>query len=177
VTAALLSIGERPVKTELGKTDVFSKEKRSNVMSLIRGSGNKDTELRLIAIFRAHSITGWRRNSAIAGKPDFVFPRERLAVFVDGCFWHGCPTHATWPKNNADFWRAKILGNQKRDRAVTRLLKREGWRVIRIWEHALTRKHAARTVTRLKRVLETGRIGGGGNREAREVARRFRGEQ
>lgn len=134
-------------------SDVFTKAKRSLVMSRIRARDNKDTELRLIAIFRAHSITGWRRNHRLGGKPDFVFPREKLVVFVDGCFWHGCPTHATWPKNNAEFWRSKILGNQQRDRAVNRLLKQAGWRVIRIWEHALTRKHAARTVARLRRVL------------------------
>jgi hypothetical protein len=67
--------------------------------------------------------------------------------------WHGCPIHATWPKNNADFWRTKILTNQKRDLAVTRELKRAGWRVLRIWEHALARKHEARTVGRLRRAL------------------------
>ncbi|MDO8541903.1 MAG: very short patch repair endonuclease [Opitutaceae bacterium] len=121
--------------------------------SLIRGSGNKDTELRLIGIFRTHGIRGWRRRHRIAGKPDFVFLREKLVVFVDGCFWHGCPTHATWPKNNAEFWRTKLLGNRRRDRAVNRLLKKAGWRVVRIWEHALARKHEARTVARLLRVL------------------------
>jgi len=146
--------------------DVFTPQKRSAVMSLIRGRGNKDTELRLIAIMRAHGIAGWRRGASlrlkverrklkavIRTRPDFVFPRERLAVFVDGCFWHGCPIHATWPKNNAAFWEAKILGNMRRDRAVTRELKRTGWRVLRIWEHALARKHEARTVARLRRAL------------------------
>jgi DNA mismatch endonuclease (patch repair protein) len=136
--------------------DIFSRQKRSAVMALIRGFGNKRTELRLIAIFRAHGITGWRRRQPVVGRPDFVFPRERLAVFVDGCFWHGCPKHATWPKQNAAFWRAKILRNQARDREVNRLLKKAGWRVLRIWEHALTRKHEARTVARLRRVLAGG---------------------
>lgn len=130
-------------------SDVFSKRKRSAVMSLIRGAGNKDTELRLIAIFRANKISGWRRRHLLTGKPDFVFAREKVVVFVDGCFWHGCPTHATWPKQNAEFWRTKILGNQRRDRAVNRLLKKAGWRVLRIWEHALTRKHEVRTVRRI----------------------------
>lgn len=72
--------------------DVFSKRKRSEVMSLIRGSGNKGTELALVQIFRAHRITGWRRHQAMFGKPDFVFAKIRLAVFVDGCFWHYCPS-------------------------------------------------------------------------------------
>lgn len=75
-------------------------------------------------------------------------------MFVDGCFWHGCPKHATWPKQNAEFWRAKILRNQARDREVNRLLKKAGWRVLRIWEHALTRKHEARTVRRVVTALQ-----------------------
>jgi DNA mismatch endonuclease (patch repair protein) len=134
-------------------SDVFTKKKRSAVMARIRGRGNKDTELRLIALFRAHRITGWRRGSLAAGRPDLVFPRQRLAIFVDGCFWHGCPTHATWPKQNAEFWRTKILGNQRRDRAVNRLLRKEGWRVLRIWEHALAKKRAAGTLLRIQRQL------------------------
>jgi DNA mismatch endonuclease Vsr len=73
-------------------------------MSLIRSRGNRDTELRLITIMRAHGISGWRRHWSLFGKPDFVFPRLKLAVFVDGCFWHGCPLHATSPKTNAAFW-------------------------------------------------------------------------
>lgn len=134
-------------------SDVFTQAKRSEVMSRIRGSGNKDTELRLIALLRAARITGWRRRYPLAGRPDFVFPREKVAVFVDGCFWHGCPLHATWPKQNADFWAAKIRGNQARDRAVNRALRAEGWSVVRIWEHALTKKRSARTMARLRRVV------------------------
>ena len=117
--------------------DIFSSKKRSAVMACIRGSGNKATELRLMAIFKAHGITGWRRKAAVFGKPDFVFPKLRLAVFVDGCFWHGCPIHATQPKTNAKFWREKIARNQSRDRLVTRTLRRTGWRVLRVWEHEL----------------------------------------
>lgn len=72
-------------------------------MAAIRSCGNRGTELRLIAFMRAHGITGWRRGAKLTGKPDFVFPAKRLAVFVDGCFWHGCPKHGTKPKNNAAF--------------------------------------------------------------------------
>ncbi|MBI5692843.1 MAG: hypothetical protein HZC55_22420 [Verrucomicrobia bacterium] len=86
-------------------------------------------------------------------RPDFLFPRAKLAVFVDGCFWHGCPLHATWPKQNAAFWRKKLLANRRRDREVNRLLRRAGWRVLRIWEHALTKAHAA---ARLRRLRVTG---------------------
>ncbi len=85
-------------------------------------------------------------------KPDFVFPARKLAVFVDGCFWHGCPLHATQPKQNAEFWRTKIARNQARDRLVTRTLRRAGWRVLRLWEHELTKRNEARLIGRLRRL-------------------------
>lgn len=66
---------------------------------------------------------------------DIVFPGPRVAVFVDGCFWHGCPLHATWPKENAEFWRAKIEANRARDADTTRRLRELGWEVIRVWSH------------------------------------------
>ncbi|MSU41216.1 MAG: very short patch repair endonuclease [Pedosphaera sp.] len=119
--------------------DVFTKAKRSQVMARIRGHGNKETELALIRIFRAHRITGWRRHQPVFGKPDFVFPKLRLAVFVDGCFWHGCPKHGTRPKQNRKFWDVKIARNKARDREVGRALRKRGWRVVRIWEHALAK--------------------------------------
>ncbi len=130
-------------------TDIFTKKKRSDVMSRIRGTGNKDTELRLIQIFRAAEIQGWRRNYKLPGKPDFIFPKIKAAVFVDGCFWHGCPKHATWPKTRAAFWLAKITGNKARDRKVNRLLRAKGWAVLRIWEHELTKKNIPRLLKRL----------------------------
>ena len=135
-------------------SDVFTQTKRSAVMSLIRSHGNKATELRLIAVFRAHAITGWRRGSRITGKPDFVFPSVKIAVFVDGCFWHGCPKHGTRPKQNAEFWREKIARNRKRDRLVIRTLRGAGWQVVRIWEHALLRRNQIGTVRRLSRILK-----------------------
>jgi DNA mismatch endonuclease (patch repair protein) len=84
-------------------------------------------------------------------RPDFVFRTRKLAVFVDGCFWHGCPIHATQPKQNARFWREKIARNQARDRLVTRTLRARGWRVLRLWEHELTRKYERRLLARLRR--------------------------
>ena len=122
-------------------------------MALIRSRGNKATELRMIALFRAHGITGWRRAVRLFGKPDFVFRRERVAVFVDGCFWHGCPRHATMPASNRAFWKAKFARNAARDRVVTRTLRKAGWRVLRVWECALAKKHSARTVARIARAL------------------------
>jgi len=119
--------------------DVFTKAKRSEVMARIRGRGNKDTELALLSLFRRNHVSGWRRNRPVFGKPDFVFPKHRIALFVDGCFWHGCPLHATKPRNNAAFWRRKLAANKARDKRATRTLRRTGWQVLRIWEHELAK--------------------------------------
>jgi len=117
--------------------DVFTRAERSQIMAAVRSSGNKGTELKLISILRAGGITGWRRKQTLFGKPDFVFRRQRLAVFVDGCFWHGCPRHLRMPAGNARYWRNKISRNRARDLATNRRLRASGWRVLRIWEHAL----------------------------------------
>jgi len=137
-------------------SDVFSKRKRSAVMAAIRSRGNRSTELRLMQVFRTHGITGWRRGRALPGRPDFVFPEHRAVVFVDGCFWHGCPRHATWPKARAKFWRDKIEHNRSRDRRASRELRGQGWRVLRVWEHALCRRNEARLRARLRRFLARG---------------------
>ena len=115
--------------------DVFTRRKRSEVMALIRSRGNKDTELRLAAGFREAGITGWRRHLPLSGRPDFTFRKARLVVFVDGCFWHGCRRHGTWPKNNAAWWLEKITKNRSRDRDTDRRLRRSGWTVARVWAH------------------------------------------
>ena len=133
-------------------SDVFTKAKRSEVMSRIRGRGNKDTELALAKIFRLNRITGWRRNQPVFGKPDFIFPKLKLAIFVDGCFWHACPKHATKPKNNAAFWRKKLAANKRRDALVTRTLRSARWRVLRIWECDLQR--AVRSQPQQMRLLQ-----------------------
>ena len=146
--------------------DFLTKKKRSELMATIRSTGNKATELRFIAVFRAHGITGWRRGAMLREKgvgrkgkaafrvrPDFVFRAQRVAVFVDGCFWHGCPRHATRPRQNRQFWDEKIARNRQRDRLVTRELRKSGWTVLRLWECALARKRQAQTLGRLRRAL------------------------
>jgi DNA mismatch endonuclease (patch repair protein) len=85
-------------------------------------------------------------------RPDFVFRQVRLAFFVDGCFWHGCPKHETKPKNNRAFWQRKLSGNKARDRLVNQTLRRAGWRVIRIWECSL-QKRPESCLKRILRVL------------------------
>ena len=137
-------------------SDIFSVHKRSAIMANISGRGNASTELRLVELFRAYHITGWRRGSNLVGKPDFVFPKLKTAVFVDGCFWHGCPKHGTQPKIRAAFWLAKLTGNKERDRKVNRLLRAEGWKVMRIWEHELAKKNLPRLLKRLKSLSRAG---------------------
>lgn len=118
-------------------SDVFSRKKRSEIMAAVRSHGNRATELKLISIFRAYGIKGWRRHQSLPGKPDFLFRRHRLAIFVDGCFWHGCRWHLRMPQNNKGYWQKKITGNVARDKATNHLLSNAGYRVLRIWEHSL----------------------------------------
>lgn len=115
-------------------TDVFSKEERSEIMRRVKSSKNKSTELKLIEFFKKNKIKGWRRNYKIKGKPDFVFPKLKVAIFTDGCFWHGHDCRKTKPSSNKEYWEAKINRNVARDKEVTALLEERGWKVFRIWE-------------------------------------------
>ncbi len=175
-------------------TDVFTKAKRSDVMSRIRSRGNEATEIALAKLLRSNRVTAWRRHvliramadssklkverkhtsprpspqrgegarwrnsqpstksSQLAVRPDFVFLKARTAIFVDGCFWHGCPRHATKPKSNRAFWRNKFARNLARDKLVNRTLRSANWRVIRIWECAL-KKNPLNCLRRIQRVL------------------------
>lgn len=118
--------------------DVLDKFIRSEVMSKIRSRNNKSTELRFRSALIRAGLRGWRvQPTGITGKPDFAFPDKRVAVFIDSCFWHGCPRHLRRPKSNRAYWNAKIISNQLRDRRHTKELRREGWYVLRIWEHDL----------------------------------------
>jgi DNA mismatch endonuclease (patch repair protein) len=119
-------------------TDVFTKAQRSAVMARVPSQGNVSTEVRTIGLFRAAGITGWRRKSQIFGKPDFVFQKARVAVFVDGCFWHGCPRCKRVPTSSVSFWRTKIQRNIRRDRNVSCQLRKEGWKVVRVRECRLS---------------------------------------
>lgn len=135
-------------------TDTLTKKKRSELMAAIRSTGNRATELRFVSILRLNGITGWRRNQPLPGKPDFVFHRERLAVFVDGCFWHGCPWHCRMPKSSQDYWDPKIARNKYRDKEIRTRLQEAGWRILRIWEHSLN-DHCS-VIARLNMALQCG---------------------
>jgi DNA mismatch endonuclease (patch repair protein) len=132
-------------------SDVFTPEERSRIMARIRSRGNETTELRFIRLLRKHQFVGWRRASTLPGKPDFVFRKERVAVFIDGDFWHGNPHNFRLPKSNIEYWAAKIERNRRRDLANSRKLRILGWRVHRFWETTLRNEKAV--VARLKRVL------------------------
>ena len=137
--------------------DVFNKTERSRIMSRVRGRGNRNTELEMIALFRRQRITGWRRNVRVFGNPDFVFPKLRVAIFVDGCFWHSCPKHATKPLTNVVFWTAKLKRNKSRDRLVTQTLRRVGWKVIRVWQHSLKKRNQNSCARRIKKAIQSTR--------------------
>jgi len=131
--------------------DVFDVQTRSRIMSCIRSKNNAATELRFIKILKKNKISGWRRNSKLIGKPDFVFLKVRVAVFIDGDFWHGNPKNFRLPKSNLAYWQKKVLSNRTRDRTVNRLLRSAGWTVLRIWQSRLADEKAV--LCRLKRCI------------------------
>lgn len=120
--------------------DNVSKETRSRTMRAVRG---RDTspELALRRALWAAGERGYRLHPAdLPGRPDFIWRRLRLAVFVDGCYWHGCPTHCRRPSSNVAYWHAKIARNVERDHRADAALAETGWRVLRLWEHELKRE-------------------------------------
>ena len=130
--------------------DHVSKKIRSKIMASIHSRGNTTTELPLAKLLRAAKLKGYRKHWHVAGKPDFAWPRRKVAVFVDGCFWHGCSCKYL-PRTNTEFWRNKIQTNKRRDRHVAQTLKREGWKVLRIKECAVRKPS---TLTKIAKLLE-----------------------
>lgn len=133
--------------------DVFSKEDRSAIMSKVRSEGNKSTELKLIQYFKEMNITGWRRHYKVKGHPDFVFSDKRIAVFVDGCFWHGHDCRNTRPSDHAEYWQQKRRRNMEQDQTITTRFESRGWKVIRIWECELKKKNISALSEKLKALL------------------------
>lgn len=132
--------------------DTLSRRARSRVMSRIRGV-NTRLEGELECLLLQNGVKDYLRSpKEILGKPDFVFDRERLAVFVDSCFWHGCRRHLRMPKSNTHYWKKKIETNRLRDQCQRRKLVRIGWRVLRVWEHEL--RHPERALRRIKSALK-----------------------
>lgn len=133
--------------------DVFDERKRSEIMSKVRSKNNKSMELKLIQLFKENNIVGWKRNYPVKGHPDFVFLDKKIAISVDGCFWHGHDCRNTRPSDNADYWTKKRERNMKHDKEITVLFEQCGWTVIRIWECELKKKHRENLISRLKTEL------------------------
>lgn len=121
------------------RSDPLSPVDRSSLMAKVKGKGNRSTEMVVADQLSEWGIAGWEGHpTGIPGKPDFYFTAERVAIFVDGCFWHGCPLcRRRTPSNRRAFWRRKITENRLRDGRTTRKLRGMGIHVTRIWEHAL----------------------------------------
>lgn len=134
-------------------SDVFDGEKRSEIMKAVRSKGNKSTEQRLIQLLKENHITGWRRNYDVKGHPDFVFLKQKIAIFVDGCFWHGHDCRNTRPKDNGEYWVKKRERNMKHDNEITELFESRSWTVLRIWECELTKKNQHSALCRLQEAL------------------------
>ena len=138
--------------------DRLTKQERSNLMSKVRGKNTK-IEVMVRNALRNKGIHNYRVNYRIKGTPDLVFVKEKIAVFVDGCFWHKCPVCYSEPKSNIVYWRKKIVENVNRDLNVDAELIKQGWDVIRIWEHDV-KNNLAGAITKILRELEYARLQG-----------------
>jgi DNA mismatch endonuclease (patch repair protein) len=132
-------------------TDVLTKEQRTYNMSQIRG---KDTgpEVKLRKLLYSSGIRGYRIHYNLLGKPDIAFIKKKIAVFIDGCFWHKCPVCFQKPETRKEFWMNKIESNIERDKKVDKQLTNDGWTVIRIWEHEI-KKEPEKTVKKIIALL------------------------
>lgn len=134
--------------------DNLSPEDRKKNMSRIRSRGNHSTEWRLRSSLVGAGISGFKMHLAsLPGKPDFAFTQQRVAIFVDGCFWHGCPECYVRPKSSQTYWDAKLRRNKTRDVKVNSELEQMGWIPIRIWEHVLKQPAEARRI--VSKVLDS----------------------
>jgi DNA mismatch endonuclease (patch repair protein) len=134
--------------------DVFDRAGRSQVMRAVRSRGNRSTEIVLAKAFRAFGVIGWRTHAALIGRPDFAFRASRVAVFVDGCFWHGCQSCGPLPASNVRYWKTKIARNMSRDKRQAAELRGRGWTVIRLWEHDLRGKKLEGAVRKIQDALQ-----------------------
>lgn len=130
--------------------DLMTPTQRSSCMSKIKGK-NTRPELMLRKSLWREGLR-YRLNSKLPGKPDMVFVSKKVAIFVDGCFWHCCPEHGSKPKSNESFWHKKLQRNIERDIIVNEQLHNKGWSVCRIWEHEVE-KNISVAVDKIKLLL------------------------
>lgn len=133
--------------------DTMDKPARSRLMAAVRSKGNGSTEGRMVKLLRQCQITGWRRHMNLPGRPDFSWRKQKVAIFVDGCFWHGCPRCYNTPKSNIAYWTSKIERNRERDREANNLLQARGWMVLRIWECELAKKRSDACMDRVAKAV------------------------
>jgi len=139
---------------------MLTTSERSALMAKVRSRNNRSTEGRVETVLISNKIKGWKKHPQnILGKPDFYFPRRKLALFVDGCFWHGCPRCGRLPKSKIAFWRKKIDSNRKRDIKTRRLLRASGYRVLRLWEHELKTYRWIKKLLDQLRLMRPGKSG------------------
>jgi len=131
-------------------TTIVDSVQRSKTMAAVKSRGNASTELKMRRLLRANKLNGWRRHVDIIGTPDFSWPNKKVALFVDGCFWHKCPHCFRKPKSNLDYWGNKIKSNKARDQRINKSLKQAGWNVIRVWECKIDQPG---TIAKVKKAL------------------------
>lgn len=120
--------------------DIFTKKKRSEVMSKVKHKDSK-IEVEFRKKLWAEGFRYSKNSSKYFGKPDIVLPKYKTVIFIDSCFWHGCKRHGSIPATRIKFWTEKIDRNKARDKEVNKHCKKEGWRAIRVWEHDLKKKN------------------------------------
>ena len=132
-------------------TDNLTRKQRRHCMSQIK-SKNTKPEIIIRKLIWKEGYR-YRIGHGLIGKPDMVFPSSRVVVFIDGCFWHGCPKHCKMPLSNIKYWEQKIFGNKKRDSKINKRLRKEGWKVIRVWEHNV-KNNPKKTITKITACLK-----------------------
>ncbi|MFA6449367.1 MAG: very short patch repair endonuclease [bacterium] len=132
--------------------DTFDRETRSRIMFAVK-SKNTGLENKFFALLNQAGIRNYKKHPEnVKGSPDLIFRKEKIAVFIDSCFWHGCPKHLRRPASNQEYWTAKIARNVARDRKIRAELRRDGWSALRIWEHDL--KSPEKSIRKIQRTLD-----------------------
>jgi len=132
--------------------DAFDKEKRSQIMRAVKSKGTR-LEQRVFKALRKRGLK-FRTNVAnLPGKPDIAIKKYKIVIFLDSCFWHGCPLHCRMPKSNVEYWQKKIERNKRRDALITENYKKMGWNVLRIWEHEL-KENFEKTIDKIERFIK-----------------------
>ncbi|MCY8516674.1 very short patch repair endonuclease [Bacillus atrophaeus] len=129
--------------------DNVSKEKRSNTMKAVKSKNTKIEKVVCKKIWR-RGIRFRKNVKDLKGKPDIAIKKYKIVIFIDSCFWHGCPLHGRIPKSNVEFWNNKIKHNIERDKSINQYYTRKGWNILRIWEHDLNKKKVSQTIDKIE---------------------------